>query len=71
MIPPKLILFFCLYTFGLGLFAAPSPPLETGEWTYFKEHFISSDGRVIDREEPNKPFRRAGLRHALSRAVPG
>lgn len=40
--------FFCLFAFGSFLFAAPAPSPEIGEWTYFKEHFISSDGRVID-----------------------
>lgn len=42
------ISFFCLLTFSSLLFAASSPPPETGEWKYFKEHFISADGRVID-----------------------
>lgn len=40
---------FCLLTFSSLLFAAPSPAPEIGEWKYFKEHFISGDGRVIDR----------------------
>lgn len=44
----SIILFFCLFTFSSSLFAAPSASPETGEWKYFKEHFISGDGRVID-----------------------
>ncbi|TRX03589.1 glycosyl hydrolase family 8 [Candidatus Methylobacter oryzae] len=43
-----IILFFCLFTFSSLLFAAPAASTEGGEWKYFKEHFISGDGRVID-----------------------
>ncbi len=42
------IAFFCLFAFSSLLFAAPSASTEGGEWKYFKEHFISGDGRVID-----------------------
>ncbi len=45
-LPYRLVISFFLFTFSSLLLAAPSP--EISEWTYFKEHFISGDGRVID-----------------------
>ncbi len=46
MTPVKLLLFFLLCISSLGQAAAPLN--EVTEWAYFKKHFISSDGRVID-----------------------
>lgn len=38
----------CMFSFSSLSFATSSSAPEIEEWKYFKEHFISGDGRVID-----------------------
>ncbi len=62
----KLILSCCLLIYGSLLMATPVS--QTAEWNYFTEHFISTDGRVIDRGQ-NDMSHSEGQGYAMLLAV--